>query len=1014
MSEGSFVVKWTAQQKKMLALEHESEKMQLADKILSLTAKDCEVAGLSLLSMSIESVTTALFGRSCLSLIRSNSKEVLKSFKVGDEVVIYCPKLRHTAEFTEVECVVSKLLPTSIQLICDNIDESIFDNSVRVDARATDSTYRKYLNALHSLESSVLPLTTLLFSEKEFQSISLGVVRDTRELNPKKMEFINPSLNKSQAKAVISALEMKQITVIHGPPGTGKTSTVVELILQSAALHRRILVCAPSNVAVDNILERLIIAKGSSSSDKEKFSRNPLKFVRLGHPARLSPRGADYCLDSLVATDDGTEIVSDVRTDIDRLRKDLLSCKKKDGNKRREMQSELRVLFKEARKREDAVVKNILRSADVVLCTCVTAGSHLLKEINFDIVIIDEAAQALEVSCWIPLLMSSKCVLVGDHNQLPPTVKSAVAVSMGLGKTLFERVIMNSVFQDAGLIHLLDTQYRMNSSICDWSSTNMYEGRLQSHSSVANRTVGDILEKKAPNIGEEMHRRVKVNLAISSEVGARASIDSQIDLPFYGPEILPVLLLLDTTGCEMHESACKEGSRSNYAEAVIVLQHVLYLFDMVRVQPEGVGVITPYNGQLSILKELFASRGEDDPRLLKVDIKTIDGYQGGEKECVIISMVRSNMKSEIGFLGDKRRINVAVTRAKVHLAIVCDADVCASDPFIKTLLDHISSVGVHVGIMEVSYLTPCLSQDASCAGPSLVKQLLLGVKVHTTDDSRLLKKLKGKSSLKAQRLPVGEPKFESHQLSKAASASGFKSPPFNMQSEIERIVRDLIANTMIMEEGITEAIRNIEGEGEFRSGIAVLKIQPITLKAAENVPIKNSFAVATFIRFSVSLDSYCRRLVHEVATRSSLFHRSVGISPDRYIEVSLVPFPTDEVTATELSIPGECALETVKENLESDLPLSFNSHVMVEEPELDSNIEGTETCSAVRPDSDVDEIRKLRAEKFRESKSLKQPLLQKKAPMMKCNEMVKDVVDRSEDDASYLERIIMENQVMLI
>ena len=375
MAEGRFVLEWTAQQKKLLALEHESEKMQLADKIVSLTAKDCEDAGLSLLSMSIESVTTALFGRSCLSLIRSNSREVLKSFKVGDEVVIYCPKLRHTAEFTEVECVVSKLLPTSLQVICDEIDESIFDNSIRVDARANDSTYRKYLNVLNSLESSVLPLTTLLFSKKEFQSISLGVVHETKEVIPKRMDFINQGLNKSQAKAVMSALEMKQITVIHGPPGTGKTSTVVELILQSAALHHSILVCAPSNVAVDNILERLIVAKGSTSSDKGKFSKNPLKFVRLGHPARLSPRSADYCLDSLVASDDGTEIVSDVRADIDRLRKDLLSFKRKDGNKRREIQSELRVLIKEAKKREDTVVKNILRSADVVLCTCVTAAA---------------------------------------------------------------------------------------------------------------------------------------------------------------------------------------------------------------------------------------------------------------------------------------------------------------------------------------------------------------------------------------------------------------------------------------------------------------------------------------------------------------------------------------------------------------------------------------------------------------------------------------------------------------
>ena len=274
MAEGRFVLEWTAQQKKLLALEHESEKMQLADKIVSLTAKDCEDAGLSLLSMSIESVTTALFGRSCLSLIRSNSREVLKSFKVGDEVVIYCPKLRHTAEFTEVECVVSKLLPTSLQVICDEIDESIFDNSIRVDARANDSTYRKYLNVLNSLECSVLPLTTLLFSKKEFQSISLGVVHETKEIIPKKMDFINQGLNKSQAKAVMSAFRKHKTAATIS--SECRTVPLLTILVSMSNLSRA------RNPAPKNSVKQSATAEEQLDDNQHKgFRRCVNKFVFL-------------------------------------------------------------------------------------------------------------------------------------------------------------------------------------------------------------------------------------------------------------------------------------------------------------------------------------------------------------------------------------------------------------------------------------------------------------------------------------------------------------------------------------------------------------------------------------------------------------------------------------------------------------------------------------------------------------------------------------------------------------
>jgi ATP-dependent RNA/DNA helicase IGHMBP2 len=485
--EANDISQWANKQKELLLLESDSEKSQLTDKISLLSAKECEERGLSLLSLSISSTTTALFGRCCVSLVRSNNKLLARSFKVGDEVVLYCPKLRSTPEFMTVQGIVSKIQALSINIICDEIDESVFDSSIRVDLRANNSTFQKYQTVLGEIQNTSNPIVNLLFAHKDkqpflLQNNSSNNKRNTvRSIETLSQELINPNLNLSQIKAVFAVLEMKQISVIHGPPGTGKTSTVVELIQQSAELNLKVLVCAPSNIAVDNILERLVIANKMIVS--QKLSRKKLGLVRLGHPARVNQSTAKYCVDALIANDDGTDIVSDIREEIEGLRKELLTCR--NGNRRKGIQSEIRILSKESRKREDKIVKGIIKHVDVVLCTCVTASSRLLRDTVFDIVIIDEAAQALEVSCWIPMLMSNRCVLVGDHNQLPPTVKSPKASSLSL--TLFEKIIKNPIFSKFS--YLLDIQYRMNDLICKWSSKYMYGGQLISHNSVASRTI---------------------------------------------------------------------------------------------------------------------------------------------------------------------------------------------------------------------------------------------------------------------------------------------------------------------------------------------------------------------------------------------------------------------------------------------------------------------------------------------------------------------------------------------
>jgi ATP-dependent RNA/DNA helicase IGHMBP2 len=1044
--------KWTKHQRELLEFERECEKSELTDKIGSLSAKECEDAGLSLLSMAVGSSSTALFGRCCLTMVRSNNQMLLKTFKVGDEVVMYCPKLKHTPEYFAVEGIVAKLLPASIDIICDEVDGSLFDESIRIDLRANDGTHKKYLKVLDDLEGSSHPLVNLLFGGEEFQSMSLRSSSSNSDsasdISLNRIEFQNAKLNKSQMDAVVGALKTKYISLIHGPPGTGKTSTVVEVIHQSAMRRQRVLVCAPSNVAVDNILERLIATNETRVAGKGKRVVSKVRMVRLGHPARVSKKGARYCLDSLIASHDGTEVVSDVHTEINGLRKEILRCGKKGRSKRRELQGEIRVLCKEARKREEAIVKEIMLGVDVVLCTCVTAGSRLLSKMVFDMVIIDEAAQALEVSCWIPIIIATKCILVGDHKQLPPTVKSTKAASKGLAVTLFERVMTNQAFLKADLVHLLDTQYRMNSLICDWASEHMYSGRLISHESVANRTLKDIYRR--PSTAADDTPAVT---GIIGEYGSKPSIDIDGDIEGDGDddgdcleedeerkvivpsageedeeETLPVTLILDTTGSGMYEEEGTEGSKKNFGEADLVLQHVLYLLDTMRVAPGDIGVITPYSGQLGLLKQIFAEGSEGDPRLSSVDVKTIDGYQGGEKECVVISMVRSNLRREVGFLGEKRRINVAVTRAKVHLALICDVDTCSKDRFIGSLLDHMSAVGEHRSVFGLdpppSAVVPssmplpyaqlkskskgltCGSASSSSVSVKSSAQTAVPVEKEkactATEETKDISS-SASSTANAGPFPTAQSKEEADAKAISFPPSGghvpvFKQPTWKGHAkgqaqaqapsskcvdypyELQKLVHDFKAGRIELCEGIIEC-RGDEDHGAPHGavGVVILRVRTTDRNidspkpSPEPLPPLPSASAAlspppVFLRFPPTLDSYCRLIVHELATDLSLHHRSVGVPPLRCIEISSDRFSEDGTASPDIRSVSPLVLDdSIAERLTHTSAFSL---LETEELEVEMVIE--EEAAVPVLDPALEDLKRIRAEKFALSKQVSQ------------------------------------------
>ncbi|ESN99731.1 hypothetical protein HELRODRAFT_176491 [Helobdella robusta] len=425
------------------------------------------------------------------------------------------------------------------------------------------------------------------------------------------LQFFNSNLDQSQREAVRFALRQRELAIIHGPPGTGKTTTVVEVIKQSAVRRGlKVLVCAPSNIAVDNLVEKL--------------SDSKLKMVRLGHPARIMPSIVNYSLDAVLESSDDTKIADDIRKDINQTLNKLRNPKKTPPSssptmmERWKLRDEMRILRKELKEREEQAVTDVLARSRVVLCTLTMASDdgpmspNRFKDL-FDVVVIDECSQT-------------------SHQPNNPTHNSEAKLQLqtSLMERLIERFTSSSAAGNGDVVRMLTTQYRMHEDIMCWSSETFYGGKLSAHSSVAHHLLRD--------------------------------------LPAVEPtdETTTPLLLVDTSGCGYQEVCLEDGvSKGNEGEADLVCCHVNRLLKA-GVKEECIGVIVPYNLQVEILRQKMSER------FARVEVRSVDGFQGREKEVVIISLVRSNAVGEVGFLAEKRRINVAVTRARRQLAIICD------------------------------------------------------------------------------------------------------------------------------------------------------------------------------------------------------------------------------------------------------------------------------------------------------------------------------------------------------
>ncbi|KAF2759120.1 DNA helicase [Pseudovirgaria hyperparasitica] len=623
-------------------------------------------AGLAVLNLQVASQRTGFGGKTVVELeldAAVGGGDIPEhGLRTGDIVAVQeqpAGSARKT-EKTElrkrgVEGVVLKVTSGVIGVALDKDEADVPLGKLWLIKLANDVTYRssrmnQTMKTLQDMkESEQSPFIQVLFGQGTPSPVDVELDR----LSLKDDEWIDPSLNDSQKDAIRFALAAKEVALIHGPPGTGKTHTLIELILQMLKRNQRVLVCGPSNISVDNIVDRLAPHK------------QPI--VRLGHPARLLPSVLNHSLEILTKTSDAAGIVQDVRRELDA--KQASIRKTRSGKERRAIYGEMKELRKEYRERERGCVAELIRGSRVVLATLHGAGGFHLKNERFDCVVIDEASQALEAQCWIPLLSASKAVLAGDHLQLPPTIKSlnskvrgsstssssnnSKGTRMSLETTLFDRLL---ALHGASIKRMLTTQYRMHEKIMRFPSAELYEDKLTAAAAVKERLLREL------GYGVQDSDETREALVFWDTQGGDFPERSEDDNNNNGDAAGKTTT---TTGNKMGMGL--RESKSNEAEAGLVKTHVHRLV-AAGVKAEDIAVITPYNAQLSILSQLLK---EAFPG---IELGSVDGFQGREKEAVIVSLVRSNAEHEVGFLGERRRLNVAMTRPKRHLAIIGDSE----------------------------------------------------------------------------------------------------------------------------------------------------------------------------------------------------------------------------------------------------------------------------------------------------------------------------------------------------
>lgn len=627
----------------LIKLERQADMEQYRQKVLLQSISQRTKKGSTWYPVSLKRDYIGTGERPIIEVERTNHLDQPHAFGSGKAVSIFSNS-SGKPERDHVNGVIN-YVRDNIMVVTVNADEVpdwIQDGMLGIDVMFDEMSYREMEFTLKEVikadENRVAFLKGILLGSEKANTLH-------RPINFQNLNILNPS----QQQALQKIADAEDVAFIHGPPGTGKTTTIVQAIRHTIQEEKQVLVCAPSNAAIDLLVEKL--------------TEQGLYVIRIGHPARVTEQTLSKTLDARIAAHPNYQELRSLRKKMEQLRSMASKYKRNFGYHEREQRKHLlqesKALKCDADTLEFYIVNDLLQKAQAICCTLVGSSHPTLRGRKFKTVFIDEAGQALEPACWIPLLRAHRAIFAGDHQQLPPTIKSIEAARQGLAKTLFEKGIQHQ----SQTASMLEVQYRMHQSIMKFSSQYFYADKLIAHESVRSALLRP----------------------------------SQSPVEF-----------IDTAGCGYTEKQDPESlSRLNEEEAELLIRLIEILIEEIGTdawldEQITMGIITPYSAQVDYLHKLAEASAILEPIHRLVTINTVDAFQGQERDVIAISFVRSNEKSEVGFLSDIRRTNVAMTRARKKLIMVGDSATLGAHNFYLDLIDYVQKEGFYKSAFEIS------------------------------------------------------------------------------------------------------------------------------------------------------------------------------------------------------------------------------------------------------------------------------------------------------------------------
>ena len=614
-------------QRQLLQIEYEAEKEAFRQQTESMGLQRKVKRGDVWFPLTIGKCYYNSLNQRVIEVFRETDEEIEHNFEYGKPVVFFSvdgDNINYFKMSASVSYVDGNRMVISVPE--NGLIDVLNAANVGVQLFFDETSYKMMFNALDKVinaKGRLAYLRDLFYSRVKAETFSFSPIHF-------------PYLNATQENAVNKVLRAKDVAIVHGPPGTGKTTTLVEAIYETLRRESQVLVCAQSNMAVDWISEKLV--------------DRGVNVLRIGNPTRVNDKMLSFSYERRFEAHPDYEMLWALRKAI----REVRANRKKGDHK---FHQKVERLKERATELELRIKNELFGEARVIACTLVGSSNKLLEGQKFSTLFIDEAAQALEAACWIPIRKVSRVILAGDHCQLPPTVKSYDALKAGLGKTLMERIVENK----PEVVTLLKMQYRMNEEIMRFSSDWFYNNQVESSPDVKYRSILDL------------------------DVPMSWIDTSQFDFP-------------KDSGISFKEEFVGESfGRINKAEAELTMLALQQYFEKIgkeRILEEriDVGVISPYRAQVQYLRQQLKKREFFKPFRGLISVNTVDGFQGQERDVIMISLVRSNDDGQIGFLRDLRRMNVAITRARMKLIILGDASTLTRHPFYKKLHEYIEAL----------------------------------------------------------------------------------------------------------------------------------------------------------------------------------------------------------------------------------------------------------------------------------------------------------------------------------